>query len=553
LGKKRTRAGRKERPALSNRNVSSVNVKVSAPKRAEAAIDSGTNHQRVRPEISARAWRLTSLLILAGATLLRLYAWDENPLHHDEGVNGFFLMNLVRNGVYHYDPANYHGPTLYYFALLSQYIFGLNTFAIRFVPALFGIATVGLILCLRHRIGMIGALSAAALVAVSPGAVYMSRYFIHESLFVFFTLGTLVAALRYYETSREAYLLLAVSSAALLFATKETAMISAGVLLIALIATRIYMQFFTNAFAFERRSKRTDSNERLARFGGARRVALLAFGAAALFLFINVLFYSSFFTYSKGLTDAVETFKFWTRTGTKEHVHEWSAYLVWLWQEEAMTLLLGAAGVCVALWRARNSFAVFNALWAAGILSAYSLVPYKTPWLTLNFIVPLAIIGGYFVNEFYVWCNSDNKRSAALALAGVALAAGLYQSLTLNFRHYDDDAYPYVYAHTRRETLALVDEIKRLARRAGTNQNTAIAFVSPDYWPLPWYLRDYQRVGYHVRIPTPSSSSEPIIVCNETQEAELRATLGDAYTRVGAYVLRPGLNLVIYARRELLN
>jgi len=38
------------------------------------------------------------------------------PLHHDEGVNGNFLVRLVREGAYNYDPANYHGPTLYYFA-----------------------------------------------------------------------------------------------------------------------------------------------------------------------------------------------------------------------------------------------------------------------------------------------------------------------------------------------------------------------------------------------------------------------------------------------------
>jgi len=46
------------------------------------------------------------------------------------------------------------------------------------------------------------ALSAAVLIAISPGAVYLSRYFIHESLFVFFTLGIVVAALKYYDTGR---------------------------------------------------------------------------------------------------------------------------------------------------------------------------------------------------------------------------------------------------------------------------------------------------------------------------------------------------------------
>jgi hypothetical protein len=37
----------------------------------------------------------------------------------------------------------------------------------------------------------------------------------------------------------------------------------------------------------------------------------------------------------------------------------------------------------------KNSFALFCALWAFGLIAAYSLIPYKTPWLVLNFVVPL--------------------------------------------------------------------------------------------------------------------------------------------------------------------
>ncbi len=530
-----------------------MSKKTRAGKRARAnkTADTAERVDSFAPELSESAWRVAALLILAGAALLRLYDTNLVPLHHDEGVNGFFLTNLVRSGVYHYDPANYHGPTLYYFALLSQYIFGLNTFAIRFVPALFGLATIALVLCLRKQLGTIGALLAAALISVSPGAVYMSRYFIHESLFVFFTLGIVVAALRYYETMRVVYLLLAIASAALLFATKETAMISAGVLVIAAIATHIYERLFVNVFTEKLNDE--DRGEGLARFGGAARVAVLAMIAVALFIFINVLFYSSFFTYANGIADSLKTFKIWTQTGTKDHVHEWSTYLSWLRQEELSLLLLGAVGACVAVWRRRNRFVVFAALWAIGILSAYSLVPYKTPWLMLNFIVPLAIIGGYGVNEIYRQCKSANERAAVLALIGIIIAAVLYQSLSLNFRHYDDDMYPYVYAHTRRETLALVDEIQKLARRAKTNENTSIAFTSPDYWPMPWYLRDYKRVGYHVAIPKPvPGGGETIVVGGEAQEAEIRTSLGDAYARVGSYALRPGVNLVLYTRRDLL-
>ena len=72
-------------------------------------------------------WLVSTGLITAIAAFLRFFWLELKPLHHDEGVNGFFLTNLVRDGVYKYDPANYHGPTLYYISLFFSEIFGLNT------------------------------------------------------------------------------------------------------------------------------------------------------------------------------------------------------------------------------------------------------------------------------------------------------------------------------------------------------------------------------------------------------------------------------------------
>ena len=63
-----------------------------------------------------------------------------------------------------------------------------------------------------------------------------SRDFIHEPLLVFFTLAVPVSVLRYRDTLMPTYLMLASAAAALMFATKETAAISAVVLLLALLA-----------------------------------------------------------------------------------------------------------------------------------------------------------------------------------------------------------------------------------------------------------------------------------------------------------------------------
>ena len=171
------------------------------------------------------------MYIAAVAMLLRFYNLPLKPLHHDEGVNGLFLAALARPPhEYRYDPANYHGPTLYYAAWLSTVVFRAPTFAIRFVTGVAGLLSVLMMLGFRRSIGPIGALAAASLLAVSPGAVYFSRYFIHEMLLVCFTIGLVAATVGWLQSRRKTFLSIAAASAGLMFATKETAVISAIVL-----------------------------------------------------------------------------------------------------------------------------------------------------------------------------------------------------------------------------------------------------------------------------------------------------------------------------------
>jgi uncharacterized protein (TIGR03663 family) len=584
-------------------------------------------------EISKRTWFIASAAILVVAAFLRLYDLNLVPLHHDEGVNGNFLVRLVREGYYHYDPANYHGPTLYYFAAVFPWIlslfganaqtkYGLTTVAIRCVPALFGIATIGLIFTLRRNLGTIATLSAAFLLAVSPGAVYLSRYFIHETLFVFFTLGIVVAAVKYYENPHPVYLILGALSAGLLFATKETAMISAAVLVIALGLTIVYRWLWQESLGGRRGPKKkkgradregeVDYRTFVERAGGPTKLTLWLVSAFAIFIAVNVLFYASFFLhYPKelmcegwpaklcGVHDAIETFKFWTKTGKEAHVHPFSTYFWWLLLQESPLLVLGTIGAALAVLKPTKAFALFAALWAFGLMAAYSLIAYKTPWLSLSFILPLALTSGVAIEWVYEALGrfGIDKRVrgyavAALLLTAIGLFPGLarifdqvvspnpwpglvkalgqaklhpktfipgYQTIDLNFLNYDNDDryYVYVYAHTRREALKLVDEIDRLAERTHQGYETGITLVSPEYWPLPWYLRDYKRVGYFGHM---SPSTEPIIIARQDQAAEVQATFGDRYQQIqsgfntaGSFPLRPGVDLLLYARRELVH
>ena len=78
-------------------------------------------------------------------------------------------------------------------------MFGLETLPVRWSVSIFGVLTVVLALFLKRYIGKTGALFAALFLALSPGMVYISRYFIHEMLFVFLSLAIVVAVLFFIE------------------------------------------------------------------------------------------------------------------------------------------------------------------------------------------------------------------------------------------------------------------------------------------------------------------------------------------------------------------
>lgn len=520
-------------------------------------------------DLSERAWWIGVVVIFVIAAVLRLYDLNLVPLHHDEGVNGNFLLQLVRDGKYFYDPENYHGPTLYYFAAFFPWLvrglfgkaamenYGLTTVAIRMVPALFGLATVWLIFLLRRWLGSVATLSAALLLAISPGAVYLSRYFIHETHFVFFTFAIVVSCLYLYDRQNPVYLIPAAASAALLFATKETAFISVGVLIIALAVMFVYLRLHRGKVRPPKAKGRVQPEVWSLRdfvddLGGPVIVGMCVVLAAITFAGLYYLFYSSFTHNPKGLSDSFQTFAIWKKTSNVAHVHPIYTYVGWMLRREGALLLLGVLGALFIVLKPKNAFALFAALWAFGLMAAYSLIGYKTPWLMLSFIVPLTLIAGYAVQAIYEFEGRQWRVTGVVLFLVLLFTAG--QSIDLNFINYDNDnpRYVYVYAHTTRGILDLVKEIDRIGNER-TGGQTGITIVSPDYWPLPWYLRGYSRVGYFGRM---APSIEPIIVANANQQPEIEANFSEFYQQVrskqqdGAFELRPGVRLLLYERRN---
>jgi len=538
--------------------------------RRESPVDEGGRRQReeadrarfakatgdvapVAPAMPDRVWQVVAIAILAVGLAIRLYDLPLSPFHNDEGVNGWFLTNLVRHGTYAYDPANYHGPTLYYFALVSSILVGLTDVGVRLVPVAYGMLTIGFALAMRRWIGPIGSLAAAALLAVSPGWVYFSRYFIHEELLVCFTVALVYFVLRWWEERRTGYLLGASVAAALLFATKETAILTVAVLVIALACLPLYDRIRGRLRPAPSAPRRRDArgrpepslDERVLAVLREPGVTLELVAAAVLFLVVYVAFYSSFFSHWQGVADSLGALAIWTTTGGEDHIHSIASYVEWLVREEPAITVVAVIGGAIAAWEGRSRFALFVALWAFGLFAAYSLIGYKTPWLLLSFLVPMALVGGFGLER--LWGRLRGSRVAVAAALGVAVALSGYQSVRLNFSDYDNDANPYVYAHTVRDIYRLMADVDAAAARLGTGADTHVVIMSPDYWPLPWYWRDYPAVGFFGRVV---ATTEPVLIVKTDQEATFGPDIASEYARQGEYTLRPGVQLVLYLRRD---
>jgi predicted membrane-bound mannosyltransferase len=142
----------------------------------------------------------------------------------------------------------------------------------------------------------------------------------------------------------------------------------------------------------------------------------------------------------------------------------------------------------------------FLAFYAFLLGVVYSLITYKTPWLALNFWLPIALFAGLAVESFWRMAAKFRTlriaiRAACILVGTVAAALIVHDTRQRVFVHPADEANPYAYAHTSEDLFALPAEIERLARQLAI-ATPRIAVIAADPWPLPWYLRHFSNVGF---------------------------------------------------------
>ncbi len=475
-------------------------------------------------------------------------------MHGDEANQAYKAGVLLETGRYVYDPHDHHGPTLHYAALLSAWLTGKGDFSetteftYRIVPVLFSAGLVLLLVPLRTGLGARAAVFGALLAAISPAFVFYGRYFIQESLLVFFTFAAIVCGWRYARRPSLPWAFGAGASLSLMHATKETAMLA----YVAMAGALLILALSQHGLRGSLRCLKERSNTR----------HLIT--AAALGLTLSVVLYSAFFTHLRGPLDSILTYGNYLQRAGGAGIHDkpWHYYLKLLaftqrgpgpWWSEGFVLALACVGA-IAAFRTKAATKCdplllrFLALYTIIMIVLYSAVPYKTPWCMLGFYHGVVLLAGLGMAACVRVAPGRLGKAAVLLLFAAGWAHLGLQTYRAELKYSADPRNPYVYAHTSSAMLKIPQRAEDIAGVHADGRAMLIKIIQPDrdYWPLPWYLRGFERVGYWHEVPEEPDAA--MIVVDPSLRDLLAASLRDEYV-VEMGSLRPGVLRTIYIEK----
>ncbi|MGA3172671.1 MAG: flippase activity-associated protein Agl23 [Chthoniobacteraceae bacterium] len=457
-------------------------------------------------------------LIVAVAAVARLARLSMKPPHFDEGVNGWFVDQMMQHGYYHYDPTNYHGPFHFYVLFLAQALLGRHIWALRLPLTLLSLAAVIFTLRFDRFIGRKAALWAAAAMAVSPGCVFYGRYAIHEYWLVFALMLCAWGLAGLWKFGEPKYLWALWVGLTLAVLTKETYIIHFGCAILAIACAWLLGRISPAA-------ETGPTGPTAPQKWTWRQMAL----GALLFVGLIIFFYSGTFMDWKGLKGLYLTFSAWAKTGSTGNGHE-KAWYYWLklfgLYEWPSCIGLLVALLCMLPRTPRFIRAL--SIYACGALAAYSIIHYKTPWCIVSLTWPFLLLFGYGVD---LATQKFGKYAAAIAnvIAATVLAVNLCDMVRLNYRRYTDAREPYVYVQTFNDVNKLMKPLDALIARNPANYQLIGNIVLDSYHPLPWLLGDFPNIGYYNDDDTPTTMDADFLIVEESRIDEVEAGLHDRY------------------------
>lgn len=496
--------------------------------------------RRLRPYLN---WEVgLYVLLMVTALVMRLWALDVRPFHHDESLHAIYSWYLATGRGYEHNPMM-HGPFQFFGTALNFLLFGDSDFTARLLPALFGTALVALPYFLRRQLGRWGALVVAILLAFSPMFLYYSRYVRNDIYIAFWSLLLVICMWRYFEERKARYLYIGAIALSLSFCTKEVSYITVAILVLFLIVIAARELITEVARRFDLRGLSAPGEylvligtlslplfspfielipgvELPGGFHWAKLFTLVLFFSisaaiglwwnwrrwlicALLFYGIFILLYTSFFTNTPGLASGIwGSVDYWVEQhGVARGGQPPYYYLVLIPIYEFLPLTFAFIGAIYYTIKG-HLFSRFLLYWAVVSLIIYSFLGEKMPWLSLHIALPAILLGGMFIGQLRHAFHG--KRARAWALRGATIFALLLLlpfsvkvACQESYQRSDEPPQMLLYAGISYDVPRIMGQIEELAEERGEAKEMEITVDSPLTWACYWYLRDYKNVHYY--------------------------------------------------------
>jgi predicted membrane-bound mannosyltransferase len=305
---------------------------------------------------------------------------------------------------------------------------------------------------------------------------------------------------------------------------------------------------------------------------------------ALIAMVVSAAFFSSFGRNPRGVIDSFTTYAHYIDRATGQgtagrHDHPADYYflvLFWwkhgrgpIWSELAIAAFALAGLAAAALGRGlaprHVPLARFLAIFTVVTTAVYSLISYKTPWCAIGLLHGMILLAGVGMTVLIRITPSSTLKCVVFSVMAAAVGHLAWQSWQAGLVACDDPDNPYVYAHATGDVPALADRLAEVASADPNHDEVGIQVICPDddYWPLPWYLRDLQYVGWFSELPA-GMPAQVIVIQAQLEPALIKklyeeAPPGQRYlymplTQSGEsrdWLLRPHVPLRAYVRSDL--
>jgi uncharacterized protein (TIGR03663 family) len=450
--------------------------------------------------------------ILVATFLSRFLCLDNKPIHFDESINGWFLLQMKTIGFYKYDPQNYHGPLYFYLLQAWTAVFAESLLAMRSLTGLFSAAAV--LFFIRRSPWT------SFFLLVSPSLIFFGRSAINESVFVFSQILFFVGIYEYQKEQRLNSLWWALIGFLGMASLKETFVFTGMATVLALLVGFPWKSFVKDMWGPMR---------------GPILFVIVAIGILFTGLGQNLT----------GAFDFFRAFTYWTSTGI-ESGHNKS---FWYWTEIAVQTepLLLLAGIVSLLCLFHKKYRTLSVFALSGWL-LYSVVPYKTPWCFISLAWPFY----YLLGEFFGDLEKYEKcwRIILYTLTVLLVGLGAKSAWVSVYQYPIDLEHPFVYVNSTYDFKKIDEFIQKNLREQPELKKQTIQISLDETWPIPWTLHESDGLRYD-RLADLIHPNALVYFCELTEESLLGETVLDHYHGISVPVRQFGRTIRIYLRKDI--